>query len=220
MFRKVLIANRGEIAVRIIRACRDLGITPVAVYSEPDRASLHVRLADEAYLLGPAPPMESYLDINKVLEAAERAKADAIHPGYGFLSENPRFAAACANAGTPMIGPSAESMRLMGSKISARTLLRQHDIPMVRGTYQALTSAEEAIEEARILGFPVMIKASAGGGGKGMRLVSGESRMSADFAAASSEALHAFGDASLYLEKYMVRPRHIEIQVLRIGTGM
>ena len=219
MFRKVLIANRGEIAVRIIRACRDLGIQPVAVYSEADRASLHVRLADEAYLLGPAPSLESYLNIGKVLEAARRSNAEAIHPGYGFLSENPRFAAACADAGIPMIGPSAESMRLMGSKTSARALLRQHRIPLVPGTYTALASVEEACREARRLGYPVMIKASAGGGGKGMRLVTHESAMISDYAAAASEALQAFGDSSLYVEKYMVRPRHIEIQILADRHG-
>ncbi len=219
MFRKVLIANRGEIAVRIIRACRDLGISPVAVYSEPDRASLHVRLADEAYLLGPAPPLESYLDIKKVIEMAERSKADAIHPGYGFLSENPRFAEACASSGILLIGPSAESMRLAGNKTNARTLLREHRIPLVPGTCSNLTSVDGAIEEARILGYPVMLKASAGGGGRGMRLVTSESRMRDDFAAAGSEALNSFGDSSLYLEKYMVRPRHIEIQVFADRHG-
>ena len=219
MFRKVLIANRGEIAARIIRACRDLGISPVAVYSEPDRASMHVRLADEAYLLGPAPPLESYLDIKKVIETAERAKADAIHPGYGFLSENPRFAEACASAGMLLIGPSAESMRLAGNKTNARTLLREHKIPLVPGTCRILTSVDEAVEEARTLGYPVMLKASAGGGGRGMRFVTGESRMKDDFASAGSEALNSFGDSSLYLEKYMVRPRHIEIQVFADQHG-
>jgi acetyl-CoA carboxylase, biotin carboxylase subunit len=219
MFRKVLIANRGEIAVRIIRACRDLGIIPIAVYSEPDRASLHVRLADEAYLLGPAPSLESYLSIHRVVEVAQQARADAIHPGYGFLSENPRFATVCADAGIPMIGPSAESMRMMGSKVAARALLQKHGIPVVPGTYRPLTSIEEAILEARRLGYPVMIKASAGGGGKGMRFVPNESRMSADFQAAGSEALNAFGDSSLYLEKYMERPRHIEIQVFADKHG-
>lgn len=219
MFRKVLIANRGEIAVRIIRACRDLGIIPVAVYSEPDRTSLHVRLADEAYLLGPAPSLESYLLIEKVIESAKRAQADAIHPGYGFLAENPQFAAACAQAGIPMIGPSAESMRLMGNKTSARTMLHQHGIPLVPGTYTPLTSFEEAVGEARILGYPVMIKASAGGGGKGMRIVTDESHMKADFEAAGSEALNAFGDPSLYLEKRLTYPRHIEIQILADRYG-
>ncbi len=219
MFRKVLIANRGEIAMRIIRACRDLGISPVAVYSEPDRVSLHVRFSDEAYLLGPAPSMESYLNIGKVIDAARRAQVDAIHPGYGFLSENPRFAEACQNAGIAMIGPSAESMRLIGSKTSARSHLRQHNVPMVPGTCQALTSVEEAVAEARVLGYPVMLKASAGGGGKGMRLVADESRMRADFLAAGSEAMNAFGDPSLYLEKRIDRPRHIEIQVLADKHG-
>lgn len=219
MFRKVLIANRGEIAVRIIRACRDLGIVPVAVYSEPDRASLHVRLADEAYLLGPAPSLESYLVIDKVIEAAKRSKADAIHPGYGFLSENPKFASACAEAGIQLVGPSAESMRMMGNKTSARSLLHKQDIPLVPGTYSALTSVEDAIGEARAIGYPVMIKASAGGGGKGMRYVEDESHLASDFVAAGSEALRAFGDSSVYLEKYMVRPRHIEIQILADRHG-
>jgi acetyl-CoA carboxylase, biotin carboxylase subunit len=219
MFRRILIANRGEIAVRIIRTCRDMEIAPIAVYSEPDRASLHVRMADEAYLLGPAPSVESYLNINKVIEAAGKAKADAIHPGYGFLSENPRFADACANAGIPLIGPSAESMRMMGGKVSARALLQKHGIPVVHGTYRALTSIEEAVAEARKLEYPVMIKASAGGGGKGMRLVPDESHMSMDFMAAGSEAMNSFGDSSLYLEKYLVDPRHIEFQVLADKHG-
>jgi acetyl-CoA carboxylase biotin carboxylase subunit len=219
MFRKVLIANRGEIAVRVIRACRDLGIVPVAVYSEPDRVSLHVRLADEAYCLGPAPSLESYLVIEKVIDAAKRSKADAIHPGYGFLSENPRFAAACAEAGIPLVGPSAESMRMIGSKTSARSLLHKQDIPLIPGTYTALTSVEDAMKEARTLGYPVMIKASAGGGGKGMRVVADESHMASDFAAAESETLRAFGDPSVYLEKCMIRPRHIEIQILADRHG-
>jgi acetyl-CoA carboxylase biotin carboxylase subunit len=219
MFRKVLIANRGEIAVRIIRACRDLGIVPIAVYSEPDRASLHVRFADEAYLLGPAPSLESYLAIEKVIEAAKRSKADAIHPGYGFLSESPQFAVACADAGITLVGPSAESMRMIGSKTSARSLLLRQGIAIVPGTYSALMSVEEALREARTLGYPVMIKASAGGGGKGMRFVAGESSMASDFVAAGSEALRAFGDSSVYLEKYMVRPRHIEIQILADRFG-
>jgi len=219
MFRKVLIANRGEIAVRVIRACRDLGIIPVAVYSEPDRASLHVRLADEAYLLGPAPSLESYLDIGKVLDAARRCGADAIHPGYGFLSENPRFAAACAEAGIPMVGPSAQSMRLMGSKTSARSLLHDQDIPLVPGTYAPLKSVDEARKEAGRLGYPVMLKASAGGGGKGMRFVAHPSAMDADYTAAGSEALRAFGHSSLYLEKYMARSRHVEIQIIADRHG-
>jgi acetyl-CoA carboxylase biotin carboxylase subunit len=213
MFKKILIANRGEIAVRVIRACRDLGISPVAVYSEADRASRHVRLADEAYLLGPAASVESYLAIPKIIEVAKRARAEAIHPGYGFLSENPRFARACAEAGIPLVGPSAESMRLMGSKTGARKVLMQSGVPLVPGTFRALQSLEEAIIEARQIGYPVMIKASEGGGGKGMRLVPSEEQLPEAFAAAGSEAQNAFGDASVYLEKYISNPRHVEIQV-------
>ncbi len=214
-----MIANRGEIAVRIIRACRDLGISPVAVYSEADRASLHVRLADEAYLLGPSPSAESYLSIEKILETARRCGADAIHPGYGFLSENPRFARACADAGVPMIGPSAESMRMMGSKTGARSVLLKSGVPLVPGTYRALVSLDEALGEARRIGYPVMLKAAAGGGGKGMRLVRDEARMREDFDTASSEAQNAFGDSSCYLEKYIEKPRHVEIQVLADHFG-
>lgn len=219
MFKKVLIANRGEIAVRIIRACRDLGISSVAAYSEADRASQHVRLADEAYLLGPAPSSESYLAIHKIIEIAKRCHADAIHPGYGFLAENPRFAHACAEAGIPFVGPSAESMRLMGSKTGARTVLLKSGVPIVPGTYQALKSLDEALEEARRIGYPVMLKAAAGGGGKGMRLVHDEGHMREDFEAAGSEAQNAFGDPSIYLEKCIARPRHVEIQMLADRYG-
>jgi acetyl-CoA carboxylase biotin carboxylase subunit len=219
MFDKILIANRGEIAVRVIRACRDLGISPVAVYSEVDRTSLHVRLSDEAYLLGPAPSTESYLVIGRVIEAAKRCGAGAIHPGYGFLSENPNFAEACAEAGIPFIGPSAESMRMMGNKTTARSVLQNAGVPIVPGTYEALQSSEEAAREAARIGYPVMLKAAAGGGGKGMRLVEDASRIAPDFEAASSEAQNAFGDASVYLEKFIQRPRHIEIQVLADRQG-
>jgi len=214
MFHKVLIANRGEIAVRIIRACRDLGIIPAAAYSEADRASLHVRLADEAYLLGPALSSESYLDIGRVIGAAKRARADAIHPGYGFLSENSDFAAACEEAGIVLIGPSAESLKLVGDKSRARAFARKHDIPIVPGTCAPLSSAEEAAREAMILGYPVLLKAAAGGGGKGVRLVRNESGMRAAYEIAGSEIRSAFGDASLYLEKYIAEPHHIEFQVL------
>jgi len=219
MFRKILIANRGEIAVRIIRACRDLGISPIAVFSEADRASLHVRLADEAYPIGPPPSSDSYLAVGRILEAARASGAEAIHPGYGFLSENPRFAQACADAGIIFVGPSAESMRILGSKTGARSVLRASGVPVVPGTYGALSSVEEALQEARRIGYPVMVKAAAGGGGKGMRLVQEESRLPGDFETASSEALNAFGDASLYLEKYIGRPRHVEIQVLADSHG-
>ncbi len=219
MFKKVLIANRGEIAVRIIRACRDMGIAPVAVFSEADRAALHVRLADEAYLLGPAPSSESYLAVGRILDVARRCGADAIHPGYGFLAENPRFPRACVEAGISFVGPSAESMRLMGSKTGARRVLRQSGVPIVPGTYRALKSIEEALIEARQIGYPVMLKAAEGGGGKGMRLVTDEAHMAEDFAAAGSEAQNAFGDPSVYLEKYITRPRHVEIQVLADRYG-
>ena len=222
MLRKVLIANRGEIAVRIIRACRDLGISPVAVYSDPDRASQHVRLADEAYPLGPAPSAESYLAIPKILDVARRCGADAVHPGYGFLSENPHFAAACRDAGIIFVGPPADAIRLMGSKTGARTALQASGVPLVPGTHQALASVDDAAEAARRIGYPIMIKAAAGGGGKGMRLVAEEGRLRSDFEAAASEARNAFGDGSLYLEKYIARPRHVEIQVLadRFGNAI
>jgi len=219
VIKKLLIANRGEIAVRIIRTCRDMGISPVAVFSEADRASLHVRLADEAVPIGPAPSLESYLSIERILEAARASGAEAIHPGYGFLSENPLFAEACESAGLTFVGPSARSMRLMGSKTGARTALRESGVPTVPGTYRPLASPHEALEESRRIGLPVMIKASAGGGGKGMRLVEEEDRLGPEFEAAASEAERAFGDASLYLEKYIARPRHIEIQVLADRRG-
>lgn len=214
MFKKVLIANRGEIAVRIIRACRDMGISPAVVYSEADRASRHVRLADEAYFLGPAPSSESYLVIARIIEIAQQCRAEAIHPGYGFLSENPRFARACSEAGIPLVGPSAESMRLMGSKTGARKVLAKSGVPLVPGTYRALKSLEEALIEARQIGYPIMIKAAEGGGGKGMRMVREEAHMPEAFTAAGSEAQNAFGDPSVYLEKYIAHPRHVEIQVL------
>jgi acetyl-CoA carboxylase biotin carboxylase subunit len=171
-------------------------------------------MADEAYLVGPAPSSESYLAIERIIDAARKCSAQAIHPGYGFLSENPRFADACADAGIPMIGPTATSMRLMGSKTGARSVLRTSGVPVVPGTYRALTNVEEALIEARRIGFPVMLKAAAGGGGKGMRLVQDEARLRSDFEAAGSEAQRAFGDDSVYLEKYISRPRHVEIQVL------
>ncbi len=219
MFKKVLIANRGEIAVRIIRACRDLGVSPVAVFSDVDRTALHVRMADEAYLLGPAPSGESYLNIERVLAVAARCGAEAIHPGYGFLSENARFASACEKAGIPMIGPSAETMRLMASKTGARNVIRQSGIPVVPGTYRALASSAEAREEARKIGYPVMVKAAAGGGGKGMRLVEDESGLADAVEAAASEAGSSFGDPAVYLEKYISRPRHVEIQVFADRHG-
>jgi acetyl-CoA carboxylase biotin carboxylase subunit len=219
MFRKVLIANRGEIAVRIARACRELGIRAVAVYSDVDRASLHVRLADEAYPIGAAPSRESYLVIEKILGVARYAGCDAIHPGYGFLAENPALARACVEAGVTFIGPSASAMEQLGSKTAARQIARDVGAPTVPGTLNPIISVSEATEIAREIGYPVILKAVAGGGGKGMRSVAIESELSSAWRDATSEAQNAFGDARVYLEKYLERPRHIEIQVLADHHG-
>ncbi len=214
MFKKILIANRGEIAVRVIRACREMGIRSVAVYSERDRASLHVRMADEAILIGPPPASESYLSIEKIMDAAKKTGAEAIHPGYGFLSENADFAEACERSGIVFIGPTAASMRLMGSKTSARTAMEKAGVPIVPGTVQPIQNDAEARAIAQRIGFPLMIKAAAGGGGKGMRRVESEGEMESALRNARSEALHAFKDDSVYIEKYLNQPRHIEIQIL------
>ena len=214
MFRKILIANRGEIAVRILRACRELSVRAAAVYSDADRASLHVRLADEAYRLGPAPARESYLDIGKVLDAARAAGCDAIHPGYGFLAENHEFARACNDAGIAFIGPSAEAMEKLGSKTEARRLARRVGILTVPGALDPIENLDLAFASARETGFPVVLKAVAGGGGKGMRLVESEAGLPGAWRDAMSEAENAFGDGRLYLERYLLRPRHVEIQVL------
>lgn len=219
MFRKILIANRGEIAVRIVRACREMGIRSAVVFSDVDRASLHVRLADEAYGIGPAPSTESYLVIDKLIDVARRSNSEAIHPGYGFLAENPALARACANSGITFIGPTAEAMERLGSKTAARQLARAVGVPTVPGTLESIMRFEEALDAARKIGFPVVLKAVAGGGGKGMRLIEREADMQASWRDASSEALRAFGDGQLYLEKYLVRPRHIEIQVLGDNYG-
>jgi acetyl-CoA carboxylase biotin carboxylase subunit len=218
MFKKVLIANRGEIAVRVVRACREMGIASVAIYSEVDRGALHVSKADEAYLVGPPPARESYLNVAKILDAARRCGAEAIHPGYGFLSENALFARACAEAGIKFIGPSPSAMELMGSKTRARMAMQAAGVPMVPGSARGLSLAE-AIEMAPRIGFPVMIKAAAGGGGKGMRLVRTAGEMKASFETAQSEALRSFGDGEIYLEKFIENPRHIEIQVLADEHG-
>src|SRR3954470_10659303 len=219
MFKKILIANRGEISVRVIRACREMDIAAVAVYSEADAAALHVRLADEAYLLGPAPSSESYLLVERVIEAALRSGAEAIHPGYGFLAENAECARAVAEAGLVFIGPSPEAMDLMGSKTSARRAAVAAGAPVVPGTTEALTSIEDARATAAALGYPIMLKAAAGGGGKGMRLVSEESELASAFENARGEAASAFGDESVYIEKAVERPRHIEIQVFSDAHG-
>ncbi len=213
MFRKILIANRGEIAVRIARACREMGITAVAVYSEADRAALHVRLAGEAYPVGPAPSRESYLRIDKIMEVARNAQCDALHPGYGFLAENSELARACAAAGITFIGPSPEAMERLGSKTAARQLAVRAGVPMVPGVTEPIENLEDAGRIAQELGYPVLLKAVAGGGGKGMRVVAGASEMPSAWRDASSEALNAFGDGRVYLERYLERPRHIEIQI-------
>ncbi|HVN18198.1 MAG TPA: acetyl-CoA carboxylase biotin carboxylase subunit [Dongiaceae bacterium] len=219
MFKKILIANRGEIAVRVIRACHELGIAAVAVYSEVDRASLHVRKADEAYPIGPPAATESYLNIQKILDVAVRSGADAVHPGYGFLSENPKFARACAEAGIQFIGPTAAAMDAMGSKTRARQAMEAAGLPVVPGTSRGLDSFEQAAEVAARIGYPVMLKAAAGGGGKGLRLVSARGELASALESARSEAARAFGDGEVYIEKAIVNPRHIEMQVLADENG-
>ncbi len=212
--RKVLIANRGEIAVRIIRACRELGIRTVAVFSDADRAALHVRYADEAYRIGPPPPRESYLDIGKIIDTARRADADAIHPGYGFLSEREAFAGACQEAGIIFIGPTPDAIRTMGDKQSARSTVKRAGVPLVPGTEPGLRDDELIAAAHTLIGFPVMVKAAAGGGGKGMRVVRMAEELPAALASAHREAENAFGDGTIYLERLIEGGRHIEIQVL------
>ena len=218
MFQKVLIANRGEIALRVIRTLREMGIRSVAVYSDADRASLHVRKADEAANIGPAASRESYLNIGRILDAARRHGVDAIHPGYGFLSENAEFAQACTDAGFVFIGPPASAIAAMGSKTSARHIAQRGGAPVVPGTEEGLPASPEgsatAAEFASRAGFPVMLKAVAGGGGKGMRRVDRSEDLVSHFESASSEALRAFGDGRVYVEKLIENARHIEIQIL------
>jgi acetyl-CoA carboxylase biotin carboxylase subunit len=218
-FRKVLVANRGEIAVRIIRACREMGIATVAVYSDADRPALHVRRADEAYRLGPAPSGESYLRIDRVLDVAAKAGADAVHPGYGFLAENADFARACEGAGIVFIGPRSETIALMGEKTSARRVATEAGVPVVPGTLEPLADEGAVRAEAERVGFPLMLKAASGGGGKGLRLVRSPGELESALARARSEAMSAFGDDRVYIEKAIVRPRHIEIQVLADTCG-
>lgn len=207
-------ANRGEIAVRVMRSIREMGISTVAVYSDADRDALHVRYADEAIYLGPSPGNQSYLRIDKVIEAALKSGAQAIHPGYGFLSENPAFARAVREAGLVLIGPSPEAMEMMGSKLAAKAAAKKYDIPLVPGTDYPISDVGEARRIAREVGFPILIKASAGGGGKGMRIVEAESQFDEMLERAVSEATSAFGDGSVFIERYVGSPRHIEIQVL------
>lgn len=213
MFKKVLIANRGEIAVRVIRACRDLGIPTVAVYSEVDRFSQHVLLANEAYEIGPAPSTESYLREDKILEVAKKSGADAIHPGYGFLSERAFFAQAVEDAGITFIGPSPENIKAMGDKLSAISYMKKADVPTVPGSDGAVHTVADAKKIAEKIGYPIMIKASAGGGGKGMRVVQNPEDLENSFNAARSEGLNYFKDDTVYMERFITNPKHIEIQV-------
>jgi len=217
--RKVLIANRGEIAIRVIRACRALGIRTVAVYSEADATALHVRMADEAFLIGPPPSNQSYLVQERIFEVAARTGADAIHPGYGFLSENAQFRRECDGRGLIFIGPSAEAMRLMGEKTLARRTMQEAGVPVVPGTVEPIRDPEVLLSVAREIGYPVMLKAAAGGGGKGMRIVADEGELKGAFEAATREARSSFGDDAVYLEKAIVGPRHIEVQVFADAFG-
>ncbi len=212
-FKKILIANRGEIAIRITRACRELGIASAAVFSDADRDSLHVFLADEAYHIGPSPSKESYLNYQKIIEVALRAGADAIHPGYGFLSENATFARACSKAGIVFIGPTPENMDAMGDKLSAKALMKKAGVPLVPGSDGGIETVEEAMIVAKKIGLPVIIKASAGGGGKGMRVVRAEAELESAFRACRSEGQNYFANPTVYIEKFINDPKHIEIQV-------
>ena len=219
MFDKILIANRGEIAVRIIRACRAMGIKTVAVYSEADRESLHTLLADEAICIGPAASSQSYLDMERILSATVAMKAEAIHPGFGFLSENARFAEMCARCNITFIGPSAEIISRMGNKSEARKTMIDAGVPVVPGGREAVHTAAEALELARSIGFPVMIKASSGGGGKGMRISYGEEDFESNFQNAQMESVKGFSDDTMYLERYIEKPRHIEFQIMADRYG-
>jgi acetyl-CoA carboxylase, biotin carboxylase subunit len=214
MFKRVLIANRGEIALRVIRACRELGIETVAVYSEADRESLHVRFADDDVCIGPAPARDSYLRIPRLIAAAEITGADAIHPGYGFLAENAEFAETCAASNITFIGPTPHQIRTMGDKAAARAAMIANDVPVVPGSPGPVEDVDEALAIAKGMGFPVIIKAAAGGGGKGMRVANDADDFARSFQLARSEALSAFGNGSVYVEKYLQRPRHVEFQIL------
>jgi len=219
MFKKILIANRGEIAVRVIRTCREMGITPVAVYSEVDRKALHVRLAEEAYILGPAKPYQSYLNLDKIIEVAKRAKVSAIHPGYGFLAENSDFVKRCEKEGFVFIGPPSEPMEIMGNKTYSRQKMVKAKVPIIPGTLEPLKDEKDLGQKAQKVGYPLLLKASAGGGGKGMRLVKEKEELLSSFRMAQSEAQSSFDDPSIYIEKYIEEPHHIEIQILADNFG-
>lgn len=219
MFNKILIANRGEIALRVIRSCKELGIKTVAVHSDVDAEALHVKLADESVCIGPANPLESYLNITSLMSAAEITDADAIHPGYGFLAENAEFREVCDNCGIAFIGPRAENIRLMGNKVRAREVMINAGVPTLPGSAGAVNDEKEALKLAKEIGFPVIIKASAGGGGKGMKIVHNPATLGNSFLTTKAEAMAAFGDDEVYIEKYCERPRHVEIQVLADTYG-
>jgi len=219
MLKKVLIANRGEIAVRIIRACHSLDIKAVAIYSDVDRNALHVQVADEAYFVGDASPLESYLNVDNIIKAAKDSGADAVHPGYGFLAENNAFAARCEKEGLTFIGPSSEAIRLMGNKVESRRLMMNSGVPVVPGTDSSNLPFEDVKKFAAEIGYPVLVKAAAGGGGKGMRVVESEDKLKSSYEAAKREAKGAFSDESVYIEKYLKKPRHIEFQVLADSHG-
>ncbi len=219
MFKKILIANRGEIAVRVIRACRELGIRTVAVYSEADKANMHVRLADDAICIGPASAEQSYLNVPAILTTAEITDSEAIHPGYGFLSENPQFAEACAASGIAFIGPTPENIRLGGDKSKAKQVMKRRGVPVVPGSDGPLKDAASAVKTAKKIGFPAIIKASMGGGGRGMKIINNEEEVQDAFFMAQREALAAFGSSELYIEKYLRNVRHIEVQVLADNKG-
>jgi len=219
VIKKILIANRGEIALRIIRACREMGIKSAAVYSAADITSLHTRLADESYYIGEAAVLQSYLNKTKIIELAKKIKADAIHPGYGFFSENPEFIKICEDEGITFIGPSSKSVRMMGSKTAARELMSKSGVPIVPGTTKPITSLKEGLNSAKRIGFPILLKAAAGGGGKGMRKITSEKEFSDAFEAAQREAMKAFGEDSIYIEKLIDNPRHIEVQVIADKFG-
>ncbi len=219
MFRKVLVANRGEIAVRIIRACKDLGISPVAVYSDADQKSLHVRLAGEAIHIGESPSKESYLNFERIVEAAKKSGCDAIHPGYGFLSENSEFIRYVEDSGLIFVGPRAASVKMMGNKTAARELMLKHNVPVVPGTEKSVDDFEELKTITLEIGYPILLKAVSGGGGKGMRIVEKESDLASNFEMAQSEAEKAFKDKSVYAEKYLSNPKHIEVQIIADQYG-
>jgi acetyl-CoA carboxylase biotin carboxylase subunit len=219
MFSKILIANRGEIALRIIRACQEMGIETVAVFSEADRDSAHVKAADEAFCIGPASPAQSYLNIPRIISAAEIGDVDAIHPGYGFLAENAHFAQVCGDCGITFIGPRPESMRLLGDKVAARELAIKNKVPVVPGSDGEIKDSNEAIKLANKIGYPIIIKAAAGGGGRGMRVVHNDMSLHSAFSSAKAEAEAAFKNGTVYMEKYIVEPRHVEVQIIADKAG-